>query len=59
MVGCLALFPQPLAGQAGGDEVGAAAFQPELLAICLDFDALADRFEAESARDAIVQQFKM
>lgn len=55
----LAFFPQPFAAQAGGNEIRAAAIEAELLATRLDLDALADRAEAEPARDAVVEEVEV
>lgn len=53
----LAAFFEAFAGEAAGDEVWAAAFEAELLAVCLDLDGLAEGFEAEAAGEAVVEEF--
>jgi hypothetical protein len=53
----LAAFFEAFAGEAAGDEVRAAALEAELLAVGLDLDRLADRFEAEAAGEAVVEEF--
>jgi hypothetical protein len=55
----LTLFTQALAAEAGGDEVRAAAIKSELFAASLDFDRLADGFEAEAAGDAVVEEVEV